>query len=124
MYKKKMEEDLDCGIQVTMKLFGGKWKFCIVDAISRGINRPSEIHRYLPEATPRVIDMQLRELEMHKVVEKKVYPGFPLKVEYSLTALGESILPIMQQIDRWGKTNSEIVKLAVAEEQEAELATA
>lgn len=42
MYTRKKPEDLDCGIEVAMRVFGGKWKPCIIDAINRGKKRPSE----------------------------------------------------------------------------------
>lgn len=110
MYARKIKEDLDCGINISMKVFGAKWKPCIIDAIGRGISRPSELHRSLNSAAPRVIDMQLSELERFGVVTKKASIGFPLKVDYSLTALGESILPIVKQLDVWGSQNKNFVK--------------
>jgi DNA-binding HxlR family transcriptional regulator len=110
MYERKITEDLDCGIVVAMKVFGSKWKPCIIDYISRGFLRPAELHREIPMATPRVLDMQLKELSDFGIVEKTIFPGFPLKVEYSLTALGEGILPIVRQMDEWGTKNKEHIK--------------
>lgn len=110
MYERKIKEDLDCGIIVAMKVFGAKWKPCIIDAISRGAKRPSELHRELTGTSARVIDMQLSELVTYGVVWKKVSSGFPLCVEYSLTPLGESIVPILTQLNDWGLKNKEIVK--------------
>ncbi len=105
MHQRKIPEDLGCGITIAMKVFGAKWKPCIIDAINRGFLRPSEMHREIYTATPRVIDMQLRELEEYNVVYKTIYPGLPLKVEYRLTELGESIVPIIAQLDQWGTRN-------------------
>lgn len=102
MYIKKIPEDLDCGIVVTMKAIGGKWKACILDCIDKGIKRPGELHRNILSASPRVINMQLNELETDGILYKEIYPGLPLKVEYNLTALGTSLLPIIQAIDQWG----------------------
>src|ERR1043165_5453652 len=96
MYERKIREDLDCGIIVAMKVFGAKWKPCIIDAISRGCKRPSELHREITSTSPRVIDMQLSELITYGVLSKKVSSGFPLYVEYSLTPLGETIVPILE----------------------------
>jgi DNA-binding HxlR family transcriptional regulator len=110
MYTKKKPEDLDCGIEVAMKIFGGKWKPCIIDSINKGKKRPSEIHRAIPSATPRVINIQLRELENYKIVSKTIYPGLPPKVEYNLTAMGRSILPIIAALDEWGQRNSKEIK--------------
>jgi DNA-binding HxlR family transcriptional regulator len=110
MYERKIKEDLDCGIIVAMKIFGAKWKPCIIDAISRGAKRPSELHREITSTSPRVIDMQLSELVTYGVVSKKVSSGFPLCVEYSLTPVGESIVPILTQLNQWGLKNKDIVK--------------
>lgn len=82
MYERKIPEDLECGIIITMKVLGGKWQPCIIDAINRGFRRPSELHRYISTASARVINMQLMELEQYNIVYKKVYEGLPLKVEY------------------------------------------
>ncbi|MEZ2443316.1 winged helix-turn-helix transcriptional regulator [Chitinophaga sp. RCC_12] len=109
MYERKIPEDLECGINVSMKVLSGKWKACILDSISKGIRRPSELHAAINTAAPRVINMQLRELEEYGMVCKKIFPGIPLKVEYYLTAVGESILPVVVAIDQWGLNNREHV---------------
>lgn len=110
MYVKKIPENLECGIEIAMKVLGGKWKPCIIDAINRGYRRPSEMHRFITSASPRVINMQLRELEEYCMVSKKVYDELPLKVEYYLTELGESILPIINAMDTWGMERRELVE--------------
>lgn len=115
MYDRKTPEDLNCGLIVAMKVFGAKWKPCIIDAINRRFHRPSEMHREIYMATPRVIDMQLRELEEHGVVIKRSGAGFPLKTEYYLSALGESILPVIAQLDGWGSRNREVVQPKISQ---------
>ncbi|UGU15537.1 helix-turn-helix transcriptional regulator [Sinomicrobium kalidii] len=115
MYERKIPEDLECGINLTTKVLGGKWKPCIIDAIHRGIRRPSELHQDIDEASPRVINMQLKELLEHDIIRKKIYPGLPLKVEYYLTPLGESLLFIIDAMDKWGTEHRDHV-LQVLEE--------
>lgn len=110
MYNKKNPEDLDCGIEVAVKVFGGKWKPCIIDSIVKGHHRPSQIHRYIGTASPRVLNIQLRELEHYKVVRKKVFPGLPPRVEYYLTEAGKKILPVIALMERWGNQHKEEVK--------------
>jgi len=110
MYTRKIKEDLDCGIFVAAKVFGGKWKLCVLDAINRGIARPADIRRYLPGTSSRVIEMQLAELLFFGVVEKCAEDIYPKKTEYKLTALGEGILPILTQMDNWGTAHSEFIK--------------
>ncbi|MBC9795957.1 winged helix-turn-helix transcriptional regulator [Sinomicrobium weinanense] len=115
MYERKIPEDLECGVTITAKVLGGKWKPCIIDSIRRGIQRPSELHQDITEASPRVINMQLRELLDHGIIDKKIYPGLPLKVEYNLTPVGEGILFIIDAMDKWGEENRDHV-LQVTEE--------
>jgi len=109
MYERKIPEDLECGIIIAMKVLGGKWKPCIIDAIHRGIQRPSDLHRSIREAAPRVLNMQIRELEEQGIISKKVYQGLPLRVEYFLTKTGLSILPIVQAMNKWGHENRELI---------------
>ena len=70
------------------------------------------MHREITSTSPRVIDMQLSELVAYGIVSKKVFPGFPLCVEYSLTTIGESIVPILAHLKEWGLKNKAIVKTA------------
>jgi len=75
MYEKKIPKDLNCGIVVTMEIIGGKWKTCLINDINKGIKRPSELHRSHPEASLRVINQQLFELEKHNIIENKNFSG-------------------------------------------------
>lgn len=75
MYKKKIPFDIDCGIKITMEVIGGKWKSCIIQELCTGPKRPSELHRLFTEASPRVINQQLKELEMHGIISKKIFMG-------------------------------------------------
>ena len=110
MYTRKIEEDPDCGLYLAMRVLGGKWKCCILDAINRGITRPSEIARSVQEASTRVIEMQLAELLFYGIVDKNAEDVFPKRTEYRLTALGETLLPILAQIDQWGMQHSQLIK--------------
>ncbi|MBC9932817.1 winged helix-turn-helix transcriptional regulator [Chitinophaga qingshengii] len=114
-YERKTPVDLDCGITVYMQVLGAKWKPCIIDLIHKGYQRPSEIHRLIPEATPRVLDMQLREMEAMGLVQKGAASGFPLRTHYSLTDLGLSLIPLVAAIDDWGKRYGDQVKQHIAE---------
>ena len=102
MYKKKIPFDIECGIKITMEVMGGKWKSCIIQELNNGPKRPSELHRYFEEASPRVIDQQLKELEQHGIISKKIYPKLPPRSEYSITETGKTLLPIIEQLEAWG----------------------
>lgn len=64
--------------------------------------RFNELHRLVPEATTKMLAQQLRELEADRLVERKVYPVVPPKVEYSLTPFGRSVLPVLEAMNAWG----------------------
>lgn len=61
MYKKKIPFDIDCGIKITMEVIGGKWKSCIIQELLTSPKRPSELHRLFTDASPRVINQQLKD---------------------------------------------------------------
>lgn len=103
MYKKKIPLDLDCGVRIAIEVIGGKWKACILYRLEEGKKRPSELHRLLKDASPRVINQQLKELEKHGLIRKIVYPAAPPCVEYAITEDGRSLLPIVHSLKKWGE---------------------
>lgn len=109
MKERKIPIDVDCGIDLYTLAVGGKWKPCIISCINNNIRRPNEIHKEIKNASPRVINMQLKELLQYGIISKNIFPGLPLKVEYHLTELGESILPIVFAMDRWGDKNRDLI---------------
>lgn len=105
MYERKIPVDMSCPLRLTMSLIDSKWKSCILDELRRSTMRPSELHKALPEATPRVLDLQLKELTDDGLVEKTIYPELPPRSEYTITALGRSLLPILDMMIEWGEAN-------------------
>jgi DNA-binding HxlR family transcriptional regulator len=105
MYEKKIPLLLGCGLTMTKEVLGGKWKTSLIYAISEGILRPSELQRAIPGSTKRVLNQQLKELEEFHILNKKIYHQLPPKVEYSLTGLGETVLPIIKMMNQWGEHN-------------------
>ncbi len=102
MYERKIPRQYTCGTAVTLEIIGGKWKPALIFSINSGKRRPSELQRMVPDASRRVLNQQLKELEEHGIITKKIYPVLPPKVEYYLTEFGESLLPITKAIDDWG----------------------
>ena len=102
MYKKKIPFDIECGVKITMEVMGGKWKSCILMELMSGAKRPSGLHRRFNDASPRVIDQQLKELEAHGMISKKIFAELPPRSEYSITAQGKTLIPIIEQIENWG----------------------
>lgn len=108
-YEKKIPVDLDCPLRLTMSLIESKWKSCILDELRNGEpQRPSEIHKCLPEAAPRVLDIQLKEMVEDGLVMKTIYPELPPRSEYKITALGLSLMPIIDLMLKWGEEHFDI----------------
>ena len=118
MYERKIPVDLDCPLRLTMSLINSKWKSCIIDELRRGAMRPSELHKALPEAAPRVLDMQLKELADDGLVAKTIYPELPPRSEYALTPLGSSLLPIIDAMLEWGITHYSLFERKFAGKQD------
>ncbi|SDQ64509.1 transcriptional regulator, HxlR family [Chryseobacterium soldanellicola] len=115
MYERKIPLTIDCGLHLTREILNGKWKPALLNAISMDVKRPSEILRILPDATRRVLNVQLKELEEHGMIQKKVYHQLPPKVEYSLTEMGWSLMPIIDAMNVWGDENRDFLEKVIAQ---------
>ncbi len=92
-----------CAVEACLEVIGGKWKGIILHHLmTHGVLRFNELQRLKPDLSPRILTAQLRELEEDGVVRRKVYPVVPPKVEYSLTAAGESLKPLIGAMQDWG----------------------
>ena len=116
MYERKTPLTIDCGLHLTKEVLNGKWKPALLHAISMDIKRPSELLRLLPGATRRVLNVQLKELEAHGMIEKKTYPQLPPKVEYSLTEIGRSLLPVIDAMNLWGDANRSFLETVITQD--------
>lgn len=91
-----------CSIEAFMGVLGGKYKAIIAyELIGRSL-RYSELSRLVPKATPRMLSRQLKEMEEDGIVHREQYPVVPPKVEYSLTPLGQTLVPMIKQMCEWG----------------------
>ncbi|MGC5772134.1 winged helix-turn-helix transcriptional regulator [Paenibacillus pabuli] len=93
-----------CTSEIVMGLLSGKWKVSILNHLTKGPLRFNELQRLLPDATQRMITMQLRMLETDGLIIRKVYPVAPPKVEYYLSDLGEELAPMLQMLCKFGTT--------------------
>ena len=92
----------NCPVVVTLDMIGGKYKALILWHLLDGTLRFGELRKCIPQATPKMLTQQLRELENDNLVIRTVYPVVPPRVEYSLSDLGKSIQPILTAIYHWG----------------------
>ena len=113
MYERKIAPSLHCGLDLVGEVLYGKWKMRLIWFINEGHQRPSELQRKIPDASRRVLNIQLKELEEHELVTRKIYPVVPPKVEYSLTEFGMSLIPIIGVIGQWGDENAERLRAVI-----------
>ncbi len=97
-----MQNTNDCPVEATLDLIGGKYKSLILWYLSESKLRFSELKKQISGATAKMLTQQLRELESSNLIHREVYPIIPPKVEYSLTELGRSLLPILIAMRDWG----------------------
>lgn len=119
MYEKKIPKSFACGMAIIMEIIGGKWKSYLVYLINKGVKRPSELQRAMPSASRRVLDLQLRELEFHGIIQRTIFHELPPKVEYSLTPFGASLLPVVDAMDKWGEAYQNVFEQLMVKKQEA-----
>jgi DNA-binding HxlR family transcriptional regulator len=114
MYKRKIPIEINCGLDLVREVLYGKWKIHLLYFISQGHKRPGELQRVIPGATRRVLSAQLNQLEEHELISKRIYAELPPKVEYSLTELGESVLPVIMTLGKWGDDHQEQLRKVIA----------
>lgn len=96
------QTDLNCPVDATIRLIGGKYKSLILWHLVGHTLRFGELQRLIPQATPKMLTQQLRELEADHLLRRTVYPVVPPKVEYALTPFGLSLKPILDAMYTWG----------------------
>lgn len=105
-----------CPVEAAMDVIGGKYKAQIIFELIDGTKRYSEIQRALPQATPRMLSKQLKELEADDVINRTLYPVVPPKTEYSLTEFGQTLVPIVQALCKWGEHYFELAGMPIPED--------
>ncbi|MDP9078069.1 MAG: helix-turn-helix transcriptional regulator [Bacteroidota bacterium] len=110
MYARKLPIKLECGLHLFMEVMNGKWKINLIWCIYGGVKRPGELHRRLPGASRRLLDAQLTQLVDHGILIKTTFEQKLQKVEYELTALGQTLIPVIEVTARWGEAHREILE--------------
>ncbi|CEI83657.1 MarR family transcriptional regulator [Oceanobacillus oncorhynchi subsp. incaldanensis] len=99
------------GIVTALQAIGGKWKpHILFILLEKGTKRFGELRHLMPEITQGVLTQQLRELEKDGLVHRVVYQEIPPRVEYSLSAHGKSLEPILREMCAWGFTHEEFME--------------
>lgn len=110
--KEKIEnKEFNCEKELTLSVISGKWKIVIIWYLAQGSSyRFSELQKLLPKITHKMLSSQLKELIEDGIIHREVFAEVPPRVEYSLTPLGKSLLPIIELMYDWGKKRIEDLK--------------
>lgn len=101
-------KEYPCCASLTMGIIGGKWKTVILYYLMNDTLRYNELRKLMPTVTERTLSLQLKALEEDKLIKREVYTTKPpLKVEYSLTDFGKTLIPLIQSIADWGQEVAE-----------------
>ena len=99
---KTKDELPECPVATTVSLIGSKWKLLIMRNLLARPWRFNELQKSLDGVSQKVLTDSLRSMESDGIIIRTVYPEVPLRVEYSLSELGESMRPIIKSMEEWG----------------------
>lgn len=98
-----------CPVESTLQIISGKWKSVILfHLIENEVCRFGELQRLMPNCSRRMLALQLSELEQDGILLKTIYPVIPPKTEYRLTELGETLTPVIEEMNKWGQMYNEL----------------
>jgi DNA-binding HxlR family transcriptional regulator len=107
MDNNKKSKEAACEIEVAFGVIGGKWKPIILSFLGEyGTLRYGQLQHLIPDITHKILTKQLRDLEDDGLVQRKVYPEVPVKVEYSITDNGKDIIPVLDMMCDWANKNN------------------
>jgi DNA-binding HxlR family transcriptional regulator len=95
--------DPSCPVCATADIICGKWTILVIRDLAEGRSRFCELERSLAGISPRTLSLRLRALEEQGIVERDTYPEVPPRVEYSLTKKGEALVPLIEDMRRYGR---------------------
>lgn len=100
-------QEFHCAMDVTMNYIGGKWKTVVLWYLRKDKKRFSELRRLIPNITEKMLSLQLKDLENDGIVSRKLYAEVPPRVEYYLTDFGRTLIPMLEEIAKWGRSLAE-----------------
>lgn len=99
--------EFHCAMDVTMNYIGGKWKTVVLWYLRKDRKRFNELRKLIPNITEKMLSLQLKDLENDGIIKRKVYAEVPPRVEYYLTDFGKTLIPMLEEIARWGRNLAE-----------------
>lgn len=95
--------EAECPEIYAANQISGQWTVAICCCLAVGTRRFGELKKELPAITERILALELKKLEQRQLIMRKVYAAVPVCVEYELTEIGRELVPIMEQLEQWGK---------------------
>ena len=92
-----------CPVCNTAEIISGKWTLLLIRDLADGRSRFCELERSLEGISPRTLSLRLRALEAEGIIERRTYPEVPPRVEYRLTPKGEALVPLIEDMRRYGR---------------------
>ncbi len=100
-YIPKVPEHIECSIEKTLEVIGGKWSFLVLRELFEGTKRFGELQRQIRTISPKSLSDTLRHLEASGILERHAYPTVPVTVEYTLTPKGQDLHQILHDMKLW-----------------------
>lgn len=98
-----------CAMDITLSFIGGKWKSVILWYLRKDKKRYAELNKLIPQITDRMLSITLKQLEEDGIIKREVFTTKPpLKVEYSLTEFGKTLIPVLNAVAKWGREMAEL----------------
>lgn len=101
----KSEKESKCNVNEYVEVFGSKWNLLIISHLQENTLRYTELQKRMYGINAKTITTHLRKLEEYAIIERKIYPEVPPRVEYSLTECGKALLPVLKAMSEWSKKN-------------------
>lgn len=100
----------ECDLTYAVCKIGGRWKLLILDKLKGGKLRFSELRKAISGITESMLTLQLRELEKEGLVTRTVYAEVPPRVDYELTEIAIDLIPIWNQLSKWGGKHKSLIQ--------------
>ena len=97
------DKTFHCAMDITMHFIGGKWKTVVLWYLRNKTRRFGELKKQIPDITEKMLSIQLKALEEDGLISRQVFAEVPLRVEYSLTDFGRTLIPVLEAIATWGR---------------------
>jgi DNA-binding HxlR family transcriptional regulator len=101
------EREFHCALDVTMGYIGGKWKSIVLWYLRKNTKRFKDLKKDIPQITEKMLSLQLKELEQDGIVTRTVFAEVPPRVEYELTNHGKTLIPMLEEMAKWGRDKGE-----------------